>query len=166
MKKILSTERLVLREIDIKDAPFIFKLMNSEGWLNFIGDRGIRTEEDAKNYIVNSYLKSYKDNGYGSYLLVTKNDQTILGICGLFNRPQLEDVDIGFALLPEFFGKGYAFEAATAIMDYAHNVLQIKKITAITDFKNKTSQKLLEKIGLHFEKPILYNTEELMLFSN
>lgn len=166
MKEILSTERLILREINLNDTSFIFELMNSKGWLEFIGDRGIHTQEDAKDYIVNSYLKSYQDNGYGSYLLVTKNDQTILGICGLFNRAQLEDVDIGFALLPEHFGKGYAFEAASAILKYAVNDLQISKIKAITTFENKSSQKLLEKIGLHFEKPILFDTEELMLYSN
>ncbi len=166
MKEILNTQRLILREINLDDAPFIFELLNSKGWLEFIGDRGVNSIEDAKNYITNHYLKSYKEHGYGSYLLKRKSDGAILGMSGLFNRPQLEDIDIGFALLPEHSGKGYAFEAASAILDYAIEVLEIERVTAITTFENKNSQKLLEKIGLHFEKPILFNTEELMLYSN
>lgn len=166
MKEILSTQRLIVREINIGDAPFLFELMNSKGWLEFIGDRGINTIDDAKNYINTSYFKSYKDYGYGAYLLEKKEDHSVIGMCGLFNRAELEDTDIGFALLPMYFGKGYAFEAASAILDYAITVLQLKPIIAITTFENKNSQKLLEKIGLQFEKPIQFNTEKLMFYSN
>jgi len=166
MKETLNTPRLILREINLNDAPFIFELMNSEGWIEFIGDRGIHNIENAKKYIKENYIKSYKENGYGAYLLQEKNDNALLGMCGLFNRPQLEDVDIGFALLPEYHGKGYAFEAATTVLEYAIKVLQIDRITAITTFENKSSQKLLEKIGFHFERPIIFDKEELMFFSN
>jgi len=150
----------------MEDASFIFKLMNSKGWLEFIGDRDIKNIEDAKNYITNNYLVSYKKNGYGAYLLERKDDHSILGMCGLFKRPQLENTDIGFALLPEYFKKGYAYEAATAVLEFSINELKIERIKAITTFENKSSQKLLEKIGLHFEQPIIFDKEELMLFSN
>src|ERR1700694_1684577 len=122
MKLIAETERLRLREFAAGDAQFIVELLNSPGWLEFIGDRHIRTEEQAREYLVQGPVKSYQENGFGLSLVETK-DGVPVGMCGLIKRPALEHADIGFAFLPQFMGRGYAFEIASATMDYARNVL-------------------------------------------
>ena len=164
MKIILKTERLNLREISLSDAPFIFELLNSDDWLKYIGDRDIKTLEDAEKYISNSYIKSYRESGFGFYLMEKREDGTPIGMCGLVKRPQLEDVDIGFAMLSQFGKNGYALEAASATMVYANTMLQIKRVVAITTLENINSQRLLQKVGLRFEKLVDFSGEELMLF--
>ncbi len=168
MKYILETERLALREFTIGDAKFIIQLLNSQGWLEFIGDRNVKTEEQAVNYLLNGPIKSYRENGFGLSLVETKNDKTPIGMCGLLKREYLENPDIGFAFLPEFTGKGFAYEIVKATMNYAKDVLNISCVLAITVPTNKQSIKLLEKIGLKFLKTITFpdENEELMLFSN
>ncbi|MBA4407064.1 GNAT family N-acetyltransferase [bacterium] len=168
MKYILDTERLTLREFTTDDVKFIIQLLNSQGWLEFIGDRNVRTEEEAVSYLLNGPMKSYRENGFGLSLVETKNDKIPVGMCGLIKRNHLENPDIGFAFLPEFTGKGYAFEIAKATMDYAKEVLNIPVVLAITTPTNKSSIKLLEKIGLKFIKTTSFpdESEELLLFSN
>lgn len=168
MKYILETKRLTLREFTLGDAKFIIQLLNSPGWIEFIGDRNVKTEEQAKDYLLNGPIKSYKENGFGLYLVEIKNDGTPIGMCGLLKRDKLENPDIGFAILPDFFRKGYAYEIAMATMDYAKDVLKIHCVMAITIPSNKATIKLLEKIGLKFIKTISFpnETEELKLFSN
>ena len=163
----LETERLILREFTFGDAEFIISLLNSPGWLQFIGDRNVKTIDDAKNYLLNGPMKSYSENGFGLSMVETKNGHTPIGMCGLIKRVTLEDIDIGFAFLPEFAGKGYAYEIASAMMAHAKNVLGINKIVAITVEDNEHSIKLLNKIGLKFEKRIQFPEDEevLMLFS-
>lgn len=165
---VVETERLALRAITEKDAPFILELLNTPSWIKFIGDRNLKTEEDARNYIVNRLAVHYKTVGFGFYLTFLKANNTPLGICGLVKRDFLEHVDIGFAFLPQHEGKGYGYESASAIMIYAQTTLGIKIITAITNSDNKRSIALIEKIGLRFQKMILLpeETEEIMLFSN
>ena len=165
---IVETERLTLREITEKDAPFILELLNTPSWIKFIGDRNLKTEEDARNYILNRLMPGYKTFGFGFYLTSLKENSTPVGICGLVKRDFLEHVDIGFAFLPQHEGKGYGYESASAIMTYAQTAFGFKIITAITDSNNKQSIALIEKLGLHFQKMILLpdETEEIMLFSN
>ena len=168
MEFILETERLILSQFTTDDAKFIVELVNSPGWIEFIGDRNIKTDEQAKNYLENGPLKSYDLNGFGLYLVALKTERTPIGMCGIIKRDHLENPDIGFAFLPEFAGKGLAFEIAKATMTYAKDKLKLPKIFAITVSDNKTSINLLEKIGLIFINEFRFagDEEELMLFSN
>lgn len=163
---VLTTSRLEIIEITIEDTPFIFELLNTPSWIKFIGDRGIKTQEDAKNYIINKFIPSYSAWWFGFRLVRTKDDKTPIGICGLVKRDALEHIDIGFAFLPQYEGKGFGFESASAVMEYAKNRLNIKTIAGITNSGNKSSIALLEKLGLRFQKMILLpnETEEIMLF--
>jgi RimJ/RimL family protein N-acetyltransferase len=168
MKNIFKTERLTLRELSIDDTTFIIQLLNSPTFLEFIGDRKVRNEEDAKKYLNDGPLKSYSDFGFGLWLVSLKANETPIGICGILKRVELDHPDIGYAFLPEFTKKGYAFEAAKATLLYAKNAFAIDTVLAITVEKNKSSIQLLNKIGLQFEKLITIKNrgEELMLFSN
>ncbi len=165
-KIILETERLILREFNTRDAEFIFTLLNTPAWIEFIGDKNVKSLQDAKSYIKKSLIKSYKDNDFGLWLVIQKDSNIPIGMCGLVNRPTLKDVDIGFALLPEFLNLGFGYEAASATLNYANNVLNIDKIVAITMSKNNASIKLLEKLGLVFEKEItLSKDDKVLLYS-
>ncbi len=163
----IKTDRLLLCHLTTADAPFIFELLNTPGWLQFIGDRGIKMEEDAINYLLNGPVKSYAENGFGLMLVKLKDDGTPLGICGLIRRAALDDVDIGFAFLERHTGKGYAAEAASATLNYGWQVLGLKRIVAITTADNLHSIRLLEKTGMHFEKKMFMvgDAEELLLFA-
>jgi len=168
MNQILETERLRLRRFALDDAEFIIRLLNSPGWLEFIGDRNVKTEEQAKAYLQNGPLKSYEVNGYGLCMVETKADNKPIGVCGIINRANLEGQDIGFAFLSEYIGLGYGYEIASAVLNYAMNELKLPRVLAITLPTNKPSIKLLEKIGLEFKKNFTFpdEDEELMLFSN
>ncbi|HLW32342.1 MAG TPA: GNAT family N-acetyltransferase [Aequorivita sp.] len=162
-----ETDRLIIREYTLDDAPFIHKLMNSEGWLKNIGDRGIKTLEDAEAYIFKNYLRSYELYGFGPYLISLKNSGTPIGSAGLYKRDNLEHPDIGFAFLPEFANLGYAFESANAVMQFGSEILGLQKITGITLPDNLPSIKLLKKLGLSEIGVYSYRDgEELLLFSN
>jgi RimJ/RimL family protein N-acetyltransferase len=154
MEKILDTERLSLRMLTHSDASFILKLVNTPGWLEFIGDKKIRNEQDAVLYLQNGPLKSYSTHGFGLWLVQLKASDTPIGLCGLLKREYLSAPDIGFAFLPTHTGKGYAFEIAKATRDYATTSLGIHTLQAITLPYNERSIKLLEKIGLRFAKPM------------
>lgn len=161
---ILETKRLRLREFTLDDTRFIIELLNSPGWIEFIGDRNVKTEEQAIQYLQNGPLKSYLQNGYGLSMVETKDGQPI-GMCGILKRETLENPDIGFAFLKEFTGKGYAYEIANATLSYAMSNLKIPKISAITLPNNIRSCRLLEKIGMKFIKSFLSEkNEELLLF--
>ncbi len=164
--KILETERLELWEITEKDAPFILELFNTPSWIKFIGDRGLRSEKDAQDYINDRLRAAYESLGFGFYLTKKKEGDLSIGICGLVKREGLEYVDIGFAFLPQFEGQGFGFESASAVMDYAQHTLKISSIAGITVPENKNSIALLEKLGLRFEKMVQLpnDTEEIMLF--
>ena len=154
--QILQTERLTLREITTGDAEFMLALLNDPSWIKFIGDRGVRTIEQAKNYIDEKMIMSYRDHGFGLYVTELKENKTPIGLCGLVKRDSIEDVEIGFAFLPDFTGKGFGYESASATMEFAKKNLNIKRIVAITDPRNIKSQRLLNKIGLQFEKTIKF----------
>jgi RimJ/RimL family protein N-acetyltransferase len=159
---ILHTERLHMRQLTEADAPFMHRMMNSEGWLQFIGDRHIRTHDDAAAYLRNVYIPHYATHGFGFYVVSLIGNDEPLGLCGLIKRDGLEDVDIGFAFLPEYQGKGYAFEAAKEVLNFAATK-GITNVVAITTPDNETSISLLKKIGLAQHKSIEMNGETLLL---
>jgi RimJ/RimL family protein N-acetyltransferase len=164
--KVIETERLILRELEAEDAAFILELLNDPAWLRYIGDKGVRTLDDARAYIRNGPGDMYARHGFGLYRVETKNDGTPVGICGLLKRETLPDVDLGFAFLPAFRAQGYAREAAVATLVHARNVLKIERVVAITSIDNENSGKLLEKIGLRFERMLqLDGGDEVKLFS-
>jgi len=150
MSYVLETERLILREFTLADANFIIELVNTPGWLRFIGDRNIKIEEQAKEYLRNGPLKSYEVNGFGLSLVELKTGGTPIGMCGIIKRDTLEKPDIGFAFLPEFEGKGLAFEIASATLAYANDVLKIPVVFAITIPGNVRSIRLLEKMSFKY----------------
>jgi len=163
---IFETNRLQLCRLTLKDAPFILELVNDPAWIRFIGDRGIRTLKAAKEYIKNGPKKSYAQFGFGLYLVKLKDSDIPMGMCGLLRRDTLDDVDIGFAFLPQYTGKGYASEAAKVVLDHARNILGMKRILAITSVDNNNSIRLLEKLGFKFIKIIRLtpDAEESRLF--
>jgi ribosomal-protein-alanine N-acetyltransferase len=164
---VLETERLILRWLSAEDAAFILELVNDPAWLRFIGDRGVRTLEDARGYILNGPVAMYHRVGWGLYLVELKHSETPIGICGLIERVGLEDIDIGFAFLPAFCGQGYAYESASAIMTYAQDTVGLNRIVAITAPDNQRSITLLTKLGLSFVDMLRLGEDqpEVMLFA-
>ena len=165
---VIETERLILSHLSTDDAEFILKLLNEPSFLRFIGDRGVRNLEDARQYILNRLIASYERNGFGLYLVALKEDGTPIGISGLVKRDTLPDADIGFAFLPAYWSQGYAVESAAAVMKYARETLRLDRILAITSPDNDASAKLLSKIGLRFERMIKLSDDgdEVKLFTS
>lgn len=166
MNTILQTERLLLRQFTLSDTAFIIELLNTEDWIKYIGDRNIKTEEQAKQYLTNGPIKSYAANGFGLCLVALK-DGTPTGLCGLIKRDHLPHPDIGYAFLPQYTGSGYAFEIANAVLQHAFSELKKEKIIAITLPENKNSVKLLEKLGMKYEETFVDTThnETLAVYS-
>jgi [ribosomal protein S5]-alanine N-acetyltransferase len=167
MDKVLETDRLILRRLTVEDNAFILELVNDPLWLRFIGDRGVRTLEDARNYILKGPVTMYERVGFGLYLVEHKSNGVPMGICGLIKRDALDDVDLGFAFLPEFRTHGYAYESAAAVLAYGQSVFGLKRIVAITSPDNDRSMQLLEKLGFIFEKLIQlpHESEAVKLFA-
>jgi RimJ/RimL family protein N-acetyltransferase len=164
---IFETERLVIKQATLNDSNFFFRLLNSPNWIEFIGDRGIKTEEDARTYIRNSLIDSYEKRGYGLYKMCLRENEVPIGICGFLKRDYLENVDIGFAVLPEYEGKGYTLEASKSMLEFGKLKLNMDTILAITTKENIKSRSLLQKIGLTEVGKIKPNEkeEELLLYS-
>src|SRR5450631_2704980 len=162
---IIQTKRLLLRELELTDADFILELLNESGFLRFIGDKGVRTLTDAREYIRKGPIDSYGRYGFGLYL-TSLRDGTPIGICGLVKRDGLSDVDVGFAFLSRHQSKGYAVESASAVLEHARQVLGLQRVVAITATENLGSIAVLEKIGLKFERMISLDehSPELKLF--
>jgi len=151
---VLQTERLNLRTMLPDDAEFIVELLNDSAFLRFIGDKGVRTIEDARQYILTGPMESYERHGFGLWLVALKGPKTPIGICGFLKRDTLSDVDLGFAFLPQHRSKGYAFESAAAVMDYGRKVLGLRRVVAITNEDNVGSIRVLEKLGMSFDRMI------------
>lgn len=147
----IETARLILRELDTRDAPFVVALVNDPDWLRHIGDRNVRTRADAEAFIADRLMAHYRERGFGFWLVVSKADGAAMGLCGLIKRDGLDDVDIGYAFLPAYRGMGIAFEAAGAAVAYARDRLGLKRLVAITGQDNAASARLLERLGLRFE---------------
>lgn len=165
--KVLETERLLLRRLTLDDAPFIIELLNDPSFIRFIGDKGVRTIEEAQNYILNGPVASYQQFGYGLYATELRESRVPIGICGILKRETLPHPDIGFAFLPAYRKQGYAFEAAAAVIEHARLVLGLDRVLAITTPDNEVSGRLLEKIGLRFERlmTLAEGTTPVKLFS-
>ena len=160
---ILETERLLIRQLSVEDAPFICQLLNEPSFIQNIGDRGVRTSADAEKYIENGPVASYVRNGFGLCLVTLKESGESIGMCGLIKREALEDVDIGYAFLPKFWSKGYAFEAVQAFKQYAGEVIGLTRLVAIVDPNNQGSIRVLEKLGMAFEKLVRLSPEDIDL---
>ena len=152
MVSMISTQRLLVRPITIDDAPFILTLLNEPSFLRYIGDKQVRTVEYARQYILNGPAASYERHGFGLCLMELKELHTPVGMCGILKRDGLPDPDIGFALIPDFWNKGLAFEAATAVLKDARERLKLDRILAITSLDNDASINLLERLGFRFER--------------
>ncbi|MFT5751777.1 MAG: ribosomal-protein-alanine N-acetyltransferase [Dokdonia sp.] len=152
--KTFNTERLHLRPASLEDVAFVLKLLNTPKWHQYIGDRNVKTMEDAKKYIEERMRPQLERLGFGNYTVIRKEDGMKLGCCGIYDREGLEGVDIGFSFLPEYEKKGYAYESALCLKDAAFTVFNLKKIGAITLKENTGSIKLLKKLGLQFKKMI------------
>ena len=166
--RVLSTPRLHLRELTPADAPFILVLLNDPDWLRYIGDRGVRTESDARRYIEQGPMAMYAEHGFGLWLVELRDGGKPVGICGLLRRPGLDDPDLGFAFLPEFRGRGYAVEAAGAALAHGRAALGLGRLLAITSPGNDASERVLRKLGFHPAGPVTLpgDPEELRLFVN
>ncbi|MFK8013101.1 MAG: GNAT family N-acetyltransferase [Marinicellaceae bacterium] len=166
MIQIIETDRLILRSTIIEDAEFVLELLNTPKWIEYIGDRNVRSLDDAKQYIVHKILPQYKKLGYGNFTVIRKLDNKKIGSCGLFDREGLKGVDMGFGFLPECEHNGYGYESANKVKQLAKENYNLKQINAITSQHNTSSQKLLKKLGLTYLRLITLpdSNEELMLY--
>ena len=167
MGSMIETPRLLVRPITVDDAPFILTLLNELSFLRYIGDKQVRNLEDARQYILNGPVASYERHGFGLCLMELRESHTLAGMCGILKRDELPEPDIGFALLPDFWNKGLAFEAATAVLNDARERLNIQRVLAITSLDNEASINLLERLEFRFERVISLapNREQVKLFS-
>lgn len=149
-----TTQRLVIEEITLSDGPHMLRLMNTPGWLQFIGDRNIHSVQDAENYIHDRMLTQYQQLNYGLFKLSSKADHAFIGICGMVQRPNLPTPDLGFAMFPEYEGKGLMEEAACCILQVAVEAKWMKECWAMTDPQNAKAQKLLEKLGFEYDSDL------------
>ena len=165
--QILETDRLTLRRLTVDDAAFILRLVDSASWLRFIGDKGVKTLEDARNYIVKGPVESDSALGFGLYIDGAERAGDLIGMCGLIKREALEDVDLGFAYFPEFWRQGFGYEAATGVIAHARATLGLERLLAITSPDNVGSIGLLEKLGFGYLRMVRLAEEspEVRLFS-
>jgi RimJ/RimL family protein N-acetyltransferase len=165
---VLRTPRLDLRKMSENDAGFIIELLNDADFVRYIGDKGVRTVEDAVQYLETGPIASYQRFGFGLYLVEVRETGEAIGMCGLLKRDTLEDVDIGFAYLPRHRSRGYAVEAATAVLRHARASLGLGRIVAITSQDNEGSARVLKKVGFKYERLIRqpHDENELKLFAS
>lgn len=159
----IQTERLTLRQLNSNDVEFVVELLNEPSFIQNIGDRGVRTLADAEKYLENGPLASYTRNGFGLLAVTLKETEETIGMCGLIKRDTLEDVDIGYALLPRFWSKGYALEAVQGTMKFAKEVVGLKRVVAIVDPANTGSIRVLEKLGMTFKKMVKLSVDDIEL---
>lgn len=162
-----ETERLILKPTSIEDHEFLLELLNTPKWIKFVGDRNVKSIEQAKEYIQNRILPQFEKFGYSNYTVVRKSDGAKIGTCGLFDREGLDGVDIGFAFLPEYEKQGCGFEAVDRMKKAAFEEFNISQILAITLKTNVASQKLLDKLGMKFDKIVRLpnDDEDLLLYT-
>ncbi len=168
MKVVCETERLYIRQFNTNDTEFIVRLLNEESFIRNIADKNVRTNADAINYLTNGPIPSYEFNGFGLNMVLLKEAYIPIGMCGLLKRKELDHPDIGYALLPEFCGKGYANEAATSVLKEEMETHSLNTILAVTFPNNLSSNSLLKKLGFSLKGTIeLYDTQNnLYEYSN
>jgi [ribosomal protein S5]-alanine N-acetyltransferase len=162
---IIHTERLTIRPLTLTDTGFILRLLNEPSWIKYIGDKGVHTEEDARHYLETGPLQMYEEVGVGLQVVTITDSQLPIGLCGLIKRPQLEDIDLGYAYLPEYTNKGYAYEAAQSVVHYGKEILQLDKLVAFTTLDNTASGNLLLKLGFTFDGIMPYENKEVKWFT-
>lgn len=161
-----ESERLLIRPTDLSDAGFIMKLYNTPKWLKYIGDRNIKSEKQAQDFIQQKILPQFKSLGFSNYTVVRKEDNLKLGTCGLYDRQGIDGIDLGFAFLPEFEKLGFAFEASSELINASKKFFNLTELSAITNIDNHASQKLLKKLEFNFVSKIKLtnDTKDLMYF--
>jgi RimJ/RimL family protein N-acetyltransferase len=157
---IVETKRLILREITVEDAEFVLRLVNEPSFVSNIGDKGLKSLHDAERFILKGYWTNQERSGYGMFLVELKGGRDPIGGCGLLYRKVLDVTDIGFAFLPEYWNRGFAYEAAEAIMKYGHSTLGVNKIVGLTSEDNLSSINLLKKLGMNFEKTVKMSDDD------
>jgi RimJ/RimL family protein N-acetyltransferase len=163
---VLETERLILRKFTTDDAAFMLALLNEPSFIDNIGDKGVKTIDEAVSYIQTGPMASYQRLGFGAYLVELKEGGAAIGMCGLIKRDELPDIDVGFAFLPAYWSKGYASEAARAVIDFGKREFGIRRTVAIVRPDNSGSIRVLEKLGLRFDRlvDVFGDGSELSLF--
>lgn len=163
---VIETERLILRRFELGDAPFVVELLNDPGFLEYIGDRNVRTIDDAQKYIAEGPLASYEKHGFGLWVVEMKDTHEPAGMCGLIKRDVLDDVDVGYAFLPQYRSSGYAIESVVAVQRYAFDVVGLARLAAVVNDDNERSIRLLEKIGMRYERMVRLaaDAEEIRLY--
>lgn len=151
---VLDTERLALRELHEGDAGFMLALLNEPSFHQYIGDRGVRTVDEACAYLRDGPMASYAAHGFGLWLVLQKEDGAPVGICGLLKRETLADVDLGFAFRPAYWRRGYALESGAAVLAHGRTAYRLRRVVAVTQADNAGSIRVLEKLGLRFERLI------------
>ena len=151
---ILETKRLELRWLTLEDAPMMLAVWNDPAFMRYVGDRGVRSLDEAQDSMRDGALHQYAEYGYGPFRVIRREDNVDIGVCGLFRRDGLDVPDIGFALLPEFCANGYGYEASVAVLEHARKSLELPRVIAIVSPDNNASIRLLEKLGMRFEKSI------------
>lgn len=149
--KTIETERLIMHLSNINDAEFFLELYNSPKFIEFIGDRNLRTKEDAENYIRERFIPHIEAHGFGNYTVQLKENGMKIGAVGIFKREGLEIPDIGFSFLDAYIGKGYAYESAKKLLEVAQSHFGLAKVSAMTTDSNIASQKLIKRLGLSFK---------------
>lgn len=166
--KNYETERLILKPADLEDADFFLELYNLHSFIKHIGDRNLRTKEDAEQYITNRFLPQIEKLGFGNYVVIHKELNEKIGAVGVFVREGIDVPDIGFSFFPDFEGKGYAYESAVNLMEIVKTEFGVEKLSAMTSDENISSQKLIERLGLQFKKYVIFpdDNEELRYYEN
>jgi len=157
---IVKTARLQLRSLNIDDAAFILRLVNEPSFKSNISDKGVRNLDDAIRFILEGPWTTQKKEGYGQFLIELSSNRQPIGVCGLLYRDSLDVSDVGFALLPEYWGRGYAYEAAAAVLKYGHSTLRIDKICGLTSARNRASIRVLEKLRMKFVKIVKMSADD------
>jgi RimJ/RimL family protein N-acetyltransferase len=159
----IQTDRLRIREFNLKDAAFMLELLNTPEWIKNIGDRNVKTVQDAENYLLKGAMKYEELKGISFYVVCLKESEKVIGTCGFVKRDFLEDVDFGFAFLPDYFGKGFAFESAVAMLQFGYENLKIRQCLAICLHENNSSVKLLKRLGFTYSNDIHFQPDNELL---
>jgi [ribosomal protein S5]-alanine N-acetyltransferase len=157
--KEIRTDRLTIRWFDLGDAPFILRLINEPAWLEHIGDKGVNSVQAAEDYLTTGPIAMYARYGFGLNLVLLTESQEPIGMCGLLKRDSLEDVDLGFAYLEEFWGQGFGKESVEAMMCYSRKAFHLERVVAITSPKNTRSERLLNRVGFYFDREIRLSSD-------
>ena len=162
----IDTSRLQIRWLNLDDAEFIYNLVKDPDWIRFIGDKGVRNLDHARDYLETGPMAMYREYGFGLNRVALKDSGQAIGICGILQRKTLPEPDLGFAFLPDHRGHGYALEASQAVLEHAFGKLGLQRVAAIVSPQNTASANLLGKLGFRFDRhyPAEANADPLELY--